>query len=50
MNCPCCGNRLKRQFTPENVEIYWCEKCKKYVEYEEEEEEETAGGENGLNS
>lgn len=51
MNCPKCGTKLKRQFTPESVEIYWCETCQKYIEYEEEEEEEQpAGGKDGLNS
>lgn len=37
MNCPVCNARLKRQFTPEGAEIFWCEKCRKYVEYEDEE-------------
>lgn len=56
MNCPNCNSRLRRQFTPEGVEIFWCEKCKIYVEYEEEEntskkdENNKKGGNDGLNS
>lgn len=53
MNCPICGRKLRRHYTPEGEYLYWCEKCGKYIDYEEEEEKEEdkpAGGKYGTNS
>lgn len=51
MNCPRCGTRLRRQFTLEGVELFWCDKCGRYVEYEEEGEDRIGGEEdNGTDS